>query len=112
MRLLAVIAVLLVSSVASASSAAPTTSTKRPTLAITTIVPLRIAGSGFRPNELVRLAAESRRRNVRADARGRFTTSLPPVDPCNGFIVTAVGGKGSRASIAFNATWRVHCIAP
>jgi hypothetical protein len=112
MRLLAVIAFLLVASVASASSAAPTTATKRPTLAVTSIMPLRVAGSGFKPNEQVRLTAESSRKNVRADGRGRFTTSVPPVDPCNGFIVTAKGGKGSQASIAFNATWRVHCIAP
>jgi hypothetical protein len=112
MRLLAVIAFLLVASVASASSAAPTAAAKRPTLAITSIMPLRVAGSGFKPNEQVRLTAESSRKNVRADGRGRFTASLPPVDPCNGFIVTAKGGKGSHASIAFSATWRVHCIAP
>ncbi len=112
MRLMLVIAILLVSGIASASSAAPTATTKRPTLAITSVMPLRVAGSGFKPNELVRLAVESRWKNVRVDVRGRFNAGLPPVDPCNGFIVTAKGGKGSTASIAFNATWRVHCIAP
>lgn len=75
-------------------------------------MPLRVAGSGFKPNELVRLIAESRRKTVRADVHGRFNAGLPPVDPCNGFIVTAKGGKGSSASIAFNATWHVYCIAP
>jgi hypothetical protein len=76
------------------------------------VLPLRVAGSGFKPNEQVRLTAESRRKTVRADSDGRFYTSLPPIDPCNGFIVTAKGGKGSNASIAFNMTWRVYCIAP
>jgi hypothetical protein len=112
MRALAVIALLLVSSVASASSTAPTAPARHPTLAIKSVMPLRVAGSGFKPNELIRLSAESRHKTVRADFRGRFATGLPPVDPCNGFIVTGKGGKGSNASIAFNATWRVHCIAP
>ena len=75
-------------------------------------MPLRIAGSGFKPNEQVRLAAQSRRKAVRADSNGRFSTSLPPVDLCNGFIVTAKGGQGSSASIAYNVAWFVHCIAP
>jgi ABC-type Fe3+-hydroxamate transport system substrate-binding protein len=112
MRLLAVIALVLVSSVASASSAAPTEAARHATLTIKSVMPLRVAGSGFKPNELVRLAVESRPKTVRADSHGRFYTGLPPVDPCNGFIVTAKGGKGSNASIAFNATWRVYCIAP
>lgn len=110
MRVLAVIALLLLSSVASASSAAPTGS--HATLAIKSVMPLRVAGSGFKPNEQVQLTAKSRRKIVRADSHGRFYTPLPPLDPCNGFIVTAKGGKGSNASIAFNVAWRVHCIAP
>ena len=112
MRLLAVIALLLVSSVASAGSAAPNGSARPATLAIKSVMPLRVAGSGFKPNEQVRLAAGSRRKTVRADSHGRFYTGLPPVDPCNGFIVTAKGGQGSDASIAFNVTWRTYCIAP
>jgi hypothetical protein len=81
-------------------------------MAIKSVMPLRVAGSGFKANEQVRLAAGSRRKTVRADSHGRFYTGLPPVDPCNGFIVTAKGGQGSNASIAFNATWRVYCVAP
>jgi hypothetical protein len=110
MRLLAVIALLLVSSVASASSAAPTA--RHASLSIKSVLPLRVAGSGFKPNEQVRLTVKSHRKLVRADSHGRFYTPLPPIDPCNGFIVTAKGGKGSNASIAFNVTWRMHCIAP
>jgi hypothetical protein len=112
MRLLAVIALLLVSSVTSASSAAPNAPTSHATLAIKSFMPLRVTGSGFKANEQVRLAAGSRRKTVRADSHGRFYTGLPPVDPCNGFIVTAKGGEGSNASIAFNVAWRVYCIAP
>jgi hypothetical protein len=112
MRLMAVIAILLASGIASTSSAAPTAPTRHATLAMKSVLPLRVAGSGFKPNEQVRLTAESRRKTVRADSDGRFYTSLPPIDPCNGFIVTAKGGKGSNASIAFNMTWRVYCIAP
>jgi hypothetical protein len=112
MRLMAVIALLLASGVASASSAAPTGPVRHVTLAIKSVMPLRVAGSGFKPNEQVQLTAKSRRKIVRADSHGRFYTPLPPIDPCNGFIVTAKGGKGSNASIAFNVAWRVHCIAP
>ncbi len=112
MRLLAVMAFLLVSSVASASSAAPTGPARHATLAIKSVMPLRVAGSGFKANEQVQLAARSRRKIVRADSHGRFYTAMPPIDPCNGFIVTAKGGKGSNASIAFNVTWRVYCVAP
>lgn len=112
MRLLAVIAFLLVSSVASASSAAPTGPARHATLAIKSVMPLRVAGSGFKPNEQVHLTAASRRKIVRADFHGSFYTPLPPLDPCNGFIVTAKGGQGSNTSIAFNVTWRAHCIAP
>jgi hypothetical protein len=110
MRVLAVIALLLVSSVASARSAAPTA--RHASLAIKDVMPLRVAGSGFEPNEQVKLTAKSRRKIVRADSHGRFYTALPPLDPCSGFIVTAKGDKGSNASIAFNVTWGVHCIAP
>lgn len=112
MRLLAVIACVFVSAVALAGSAAPSGAAKRPTLAITSLMPLRVTGSSFKPNEQVRLTVASRHKNVRASSRGRFVATLPPVDPCNGFIVTAKGGGGSRASLAFTATWRVHCIAP
>lgn len=112
MRLMAVMAILLASGVVSAGSAAPTEPARHATLAIKSVVPLRVAGSGFKPNEQIQLTAESRRKIVRADSQGRFYTALPPLDPCNGFIVTAKGGKRSNASIAFNVTWRVHCIAP
>ena len=108
---MAVIALLLVSSVTSASSAA-TGPARHATLAIKSTMPLRVAGSGFKATEQVQLTVRSRRKIVRADSHGRFYTPMPPIDPCNGFIVTAKGGKGSNASIAFNVAWRMYCVAP
>ncbi len=68
--------------------------------------PVRVAGSGFAPGELVRVrarAGEARRsRRVQANSRGRFRASFPALsqDPCNQSLsVTATGSAGHRASL-------------
>jgi hypothetical protein len=61
--------------------------------------PLRVAGSGFRPGEKVRLVADAPHKqvkNTRADSSGSFTADFPEVS-CGSVTVTATGSQGSRA---------------
>lgn len=61
-------------------------------------------GTGFVPGENVRVTVLEAlpgkvTRRVTADANGTFVVRLnAAVDRCNGYTVTAVGDKGSRAS--------------
>jgi hypothetical protein len=67
-----------------------------------------VAGTGFKSDEVVRLTGIPVRQ-VRASARGTFTIRLRSVDPCNGLSVTAVGSKGSRASVNYS---QLYCAVP
>jgi hypothetical protein len=81
----------------------------RAQLAIKRVRPITIiVGSGFKSGEVVRLTGVNTRQ-VRASAGGTFTLRLRNTDPCNGFSVTAVGNKGSRAAINYS---QLLCVAP
>lgn len=75
-----------------------------PSLSLTDSDVPAVRGTGFKPNEHVRLqiVAGSRRaaRTTTASGAGRFTMSLGTMAPsdCTGFSVTAVGSAGSRAT--------------
>jgi hypothetical protein len=64
------------------------------------------AGSGFKPNELVRLTGSVTRR-VQASSRGAFVVRTRTTDPCADLSLTAVGSKGSRTSIQIS---QLHCV--
>ena len=86
---------------------APARNTAR--LMIKPVIPTTIvAGTGFKSGEVVRLTGIPVRQ-VRASARGAFTIRLRSVDPCNGLSVTAVGSKGSRASVNYS---QFSCAVP
>lgn len=65
--------------------------------------PPTLRGSGFQPREHVRvvIVAGSTRtvKRVVATALGRFGVRVRDVDDCAGFSATAVGSKGTRASL-------------
>jgi hypothetical protein len=85
---------------------------KRPSLEVTFIQPVTVVGRGFKAREHIRISADGSRKSVRATATGGFIARLVAVDPCNAFAILAVGNRGSRASLAYHPTWRVHCAAP
>ena len=78
-------------------------------LAIKRVRPITIiAGTGFKSGELVRFSGVNAKQ-VRASAKGTFTLRLRNANPCNGFSVTAVGNKGSRAGVNYS---QLYCAAP
>jgi hypothetical protein len=85
---------------------------KRPSLKVTLVQPFTLVGKGFKARERIRISADASRKSVRATATGGFVARLVAVDPCNAFAILAVGNRGSRASLAYHPTWRVHCAAP
>ena len=81
----------------------------RARLTIKPVIPTTIvAGTGFKSGEVVRLTGIPVRQ-VRASARGTFTIRLRSLNPCNGVSVTAVGSKGSRASVNYS---QLYCAVP
>jgi hypothetical protein len=88
--------------------AAPAAQSVRPKLTITSMNPLRVAGSGFKARERVVLSVGQRRRAVTADARGHFTAGFGRA-MCSGGTILAVGSKGSRAAVRLP---RTVCAAP
>jgi hypothetical protein len=88
----------------SAAPSASSTSPQRPELRPTSQSPLRVAGTGFRPGEKVRLVADAPHKqvkNARADSSGSFTAAFPGLS-CGSITVTATGSKGSRAEFNFS----------
>jgi hypothetical protein len=85
------------------SPAAPSTQSARSRLTIATMNPLHVAGSGFKARERVVVSVGRRRRAVIADARGRFTVWFGRA-MCSGGTITAVGSKGSRATVRLPRT--------
>jgi hypothetical protein len=119
MALLALLALLLLfptmtlSSRASESrTATPSTQPGRATLKLVQVSPLTVLGRSFKPGEKVRVSADNRRKTVTAGTRGGFTVTFPNANPCNGVVVTAVGSRGSRASVVFSQLAKIHCVAP
>jgi hypothetical protein len=95
-----------------AADARPAAAERRAALELTSVEPLSVAGRGFKVSERVRVSAESSRKTMRASLRGRFVVRFLDVDPCSSVVITAVGSNGSRASITFTPTGRLHCAAP
>ena len=85
---------------------------KRPSLKVTLVQPFTLAGRGFKARERIRISADANRKSLRATATGGFVARLVAVDPCNAFAILAVGNRGSRASLSYHPSWRVHCAAP
>jgi hypothetical protein len=90
------------------ANAGPATSNpagSSPTLHVLAGYPVAVRGTGFRGRERVVVTALSgRKRVVRrsiASSKGAFKVALPGADAgaCVGFSVTAVGSRGSRATI-------------
>jgi hypothetical protein len=75
--------------------------TKRPTLRILELAPVRIQGVNFKPGERIKLlvnAGGPYAKTVRAGPRGGFTVRLGvSVRGCDELVVQAIGGRGSRA---------------
>jgi hypothetical protein len=79
------------------------------TLTVKTLQPVAtIVGTGFKPHENVRLMGVTTKR-VRASATGRFTVRIRGADPCNGISISAVGAKGSHASLNYS---QLLCVEP
>ena len=98
------LAVVLVSAAAVVAPAA-TAATPRPSLRIVDDTPpATLRGVGFQPGERVRVVivagtARSVKKAV-ATALGRFTVRVrADVNDCTGFSATAIGSKGTRASL-------------
>ena len=81
----------------------------RAVLRITSLRPVAIAGRGFKSLERVRVSSMGTRKMVGASRSGTFAVRLPYSGNCASFTVSAVGSKGSRASINFA---QIHCIEP
>jgi hypothetical protein len=86
------------------SAAAPGgESRQRATLKLSAGIPLTLRGTHFRPNERVRvtLAGELRRtKRVTAGRAGGFVVRFEAAyDRCSGAIASAVGARGSRATL-------------
>jgi hypothetical protein len=93
------------------AASAPQGSAKagRAVLRLTSLRPVTVAGRGFKSLERVRVSGMGTRKMVGASRSGTFVVRLPYSGNCAGFTVSAVGSKGSRASINFA---HIHCIEP
>ena len=76
---------------------------KRATLALKSLRPLVVVGTGFKPGESVRISGATATRTMSASRAGGFTARFRGVDPCGSLTVTAVGSMGSRASFNFSS---------
>jgi hypothetical protein len=80
---------------------------QRPVLRVTSSEPVTVTGLRFVARERVRVSlhadSQVHSRRVRATRRGSFTVtfSAATVDRCLGFIVNAVGDRGSRAGLKY-----------
>ncbi|MDQ3778209.1 MAG: hypothetical protein M3310_05000 [Actinomycetota bacterium] len=80
----------------------PSTKSGGARIALKSLRPLVVVGSGFKPHETVRIGGVASR-TVAADRAGSFTARFRGVDPCGSITLTAVGSRGSRASFNFSA---------
>jgi hypothetical protein len=93
----ACLAVFLAAMFTGRSSTSPGTA-----LRIAAVAPFSVQGSGFRAQERVQVVAKVRGRHVkavRATATGTFRVRFLGVSAtaCTGYVVRAIGNKGSRA---------------
>jgi hypothetical protein len=85
-----------------------TTSNGRASISLRSLQPLTIAGRGFKSGERVRVSGAGAR-TVIASRRGGFVLRMGYRDPCASLSITAIGSKGSRASLNFS---QLYCAAP
>jgi hypothetical protein len=78
---------------------ATTTVPSKPQLAPTDQKPFTVKGTGFQPNENVRVIANGTKggTDTVADSSGGFVARLPGVKSCDSVTVVATGSKGSHA---------------
>ncbi|HET7808135.1 MAG TPA: hypothetical protein VFK71_06520 [Gaiellaceae bacterium] len=84
----------------SASSTGTTATAARPQVVPVQQQPLTVKGTGFRPDEKVRLSAKGLRSSAAtatADGAGEFEATLRGLKSCDSVNVYAVGSNGSRA---------------
>jgi hypothetical protein len=86
-----------------------TASNGRASLRLSSMRPVTIVGSGFKPGERVRVSGVGPRRTVFASRRGGFVLRIRHADPCASLSIVAVGSKGSRASLNFS---QLLCVEP
>jgi hypothetical protein len=61
-------------------------------------MPLAVKGTGFQPNEKVRVVAnETHSATTTADSSGTFVVRMPGVNGCDSVTVAATGSSGSHA---------------
>jgi hypothetical protein len=77
-------------------------------LTMTSQRPLTIKGRGFAPLERVRVRNGTAAKRVRASRSGTFTVQFAGVG-CPGETITAVGSKGSRATLNVS---QLFCLEP
>jgi hypothetical protein len=99
--LVAALSAALVSSAAIAAAVRSSDATSKARLSMVSESPLVVAGRGFKAGEWVRVVAAAPdgqfRRALSASGRGRFTAQF--ATSCRPVFVTAVGRKGSRATL-------------
>jgi hypothetical protein len=93
---------------AESGKATPMAALGRPTLVITNLEPLSVAGRGFKPGERVTVRFESRRKATTATRAGRFVVRFANTS-CDGGTIVAIGSKGSRAVANFSP---LLCVEP
>jgi hypothetical protein len=87
-----------------AAASSEASDSKRATLRAVDMQPLRLAGSGFKPQELVvvtvSVGAQSTSRRLRVSHGGTFSLQVPEVtvDRCSGLSAAARGARGSLAT--------------
>lgn len=89
----------------------------RASLQTVDLQPLTVRGSGFEPDERVRLllstAGGQRWRVTNAGASGRFTMGFGiSVGSCGRFALQAFGSKGSRARLLPLRAAQIDCVSP
>ena len=116
MRLIALAVALLVALIASVSSAASTSA--KPTLRVLDKAPLVLVGTGFKRAEWVKVTVATDPTELsqwrHASRFGTFVSRFDTVvDACYGArSATAVGRRGSKASIVLERPWERYCVEP
>jgi hypothetical protein len=103
------VAVLSVLFAMACTSASTDAAVRRPALRLVDASPITVRGTNFKARELVRVTfvqgATKKTRTLRTTTLGRFSTSAGEdvrLDRCGDLLlVTAVGGRGSRASLKY-----------
>jgi hypothetical protein len=99
--LVAALSAAFVSSAAIAAAVRSTDATSKPTLRMVSESPFVVAGRGFKAGERVKVVAAAGdgelRKTLFASSRGRFTARF--ATNCRPVFITAVGRKGSRATL-------------